>query len=176
MQREKIKIQKIFSRFTVHGLLLTAYCLLLFGCGYTVHTRADLPFDTIAVGTVENRTREPKLQDMFNKALSETFAEYAFSINPSARHRLEGAITKFELKPIVEQDLAATQYKITIEANFRLIDTVSGAVTPIIAESPFITYFSSTGRLENVLAQKEVSIVSAMKNLAQEVARRIIYR
>lgn len=167
----EIDIKKFFS-----CLLLTAYCLLLFGCGYTIQTKANLPFDTIAVGTIENRTREPKLQDMFGKALAETFAEYAFSVSPSARYRLEGTITKFELRPLVEQDLVATQYEVVIEANFRLIDTVSGAVTPLVAESPFITYFSTIGRLENVLAQKEVSTASAMKNLAQEVARRIIYR
>lgn len=192
MQREKLKnsIKNSSScyallSFTHYSSLVTRYfllftCLLLLitlsGCGYTVHTRADLPFDTIAVGIIENRTREPKLQDMFSKVLAETFAQYAFRVNPSARYRLEGAITKFELRPLAEHDLVATQYKVVIKANFRLIDTVNGAVTPIVAESPFITYFSSTGRLETVLAQKEVSIVSAMQNLAQEVARRIIYR
>ncbi len=184
IQKSKFKIQKIFSRFTVHGsrftvLLLFTFYFSLFtvsGCGYTIQTRADLPFDAIAVGTIENRTREPKLEDMFSKAMAETFAEYGFRVNPSARYRLEGAITKFELKPLTEVDLVATQYEVVIKANFRLIDTVSGAATPLIAESPFITSFSSIGRLENVLAQKEVSTAIAMKNLAQEVARRIIYR
>jgi outer membrane lipopolysaccharide assembly protein LptE/RlpB len=171
VKRQELRILKLVTRYS---LLVTI--LLLTGCGYTIQTKANLPFDTIAVGTIENRTREPKLQDMFGKALAETFAEYAFSVSPSARYRLEGTITKFELRPLVEQDLVATQYEVVIEANFRLIDTVSGAVTPLVAESPFITYFSSIGRLENVLAQKEVSTASAMKNLAQEVARRIIYR
>lgn len=177
IQNLKFKIQKIFSRFTFL-LLFTAYCLPLTvsGCGYTIQTRADLPFDTIAVGTIENRTREPKLEDMFSKAMAETFAEYGFRVNSSARYRLEGAITKFKLRPLAEVDLAATQYEVVIKANFRLVDTTTGAITPLVAESPFITSFSAVGRLENILAQKEVSTVIAMKNLAQEVARRIIYR
>ncbi len=156
-------------------LLLTVYCLLFFGCGYTIQTKANLPFDTIAVGKLENKTFEPKLQDRFSRSLSETFAEYGFRVNSSARYRLEGEITKFELEPLVEQNLVAAQYKVVIKANFRLIDTASGRSVPLVADSPFITYFSSTERLENVLAQKELSTVSALKNLSQEVVRVISY-
>ncbi|WP_333655717.1 LptE family protein [Dissulfurispira sp.] len=162
--------QKFFS-----CLLLTVYCLLFFGCGYTIQTKANLPFDTIAVGKLENKTFEPKLQDRFSRSLSETFAEYGFRVNSSARYRLEGEITKFELEPLVEQNLVAAQYKVVIKANFRLIDTASGRSVPLVADSPFITYFRSTERLENVLAQKELSTVSALKNLSQEVVRVISY-
>ncbi len=167
---KKINIKEFFS-----CLLFTAYCLLFFGCGYTIQTKANLPFDTIAVGKLENKTFEPKLQDSFSRSLAETFAEYGFRVNSSARYRLEGEITRFELEPLVEQNLVATQYKVVIKANFRLIDTASGRSVPLVAESPFITYFSSSDRLENVLAQKELSTVGALKNLSQEVVRVISY-
>ena len=167
-----MKLKRIFN-----FLLFASYFLLfLGGCGYTIQTKANLPFDTIAVGKIENKTLEPKLQDMFSRSLAETFSEYGFRVSQSARHRLEGEITKFELKPLAEQLLVATQYEVVIKANFRIIDTVSGKTTSLVADSPFITYFSSTGRLENVLAQKEISTGSAMKNISQEVVRQIIYR
>ncbi|GER93204.1 hypothetical protein A45J_0940 [hot springs metagenome] len=156
-------------------LILTFYLLLLFGCGYTIQTKANLPFDTIAVGKLENKTYEPKLQDMFSRSLAETFAEYGFKVSSSARYRLEGEITKFELEPLTEQNLVAAQYKVVIKANFRLIDTSTRKSVPLVADSPFITYFSSTERLENVLAQKELSTVSALKNLSQEIVRIITY-
>jgi hypothetical protein len=156
-------------------LLLTAYCLLFFGCGYTIQTKANLPFDTIAVGKLENKTFEPKLQDRFSRSLAETFSEYGFRVSSSARYRLEGEITKFELEPLVEQNLVAIQYKVVIKANFRLIDTATGRSIPLVADSPFITYFGASGKLENVLAQKELSTVSALKNLSHEVVRAIVY-
>ncbi len=176
MKNSKIKIQNSKSRYFL--LLFTVYCSLftVYGCGYTVQTKANLPFDTIAVGKIDNKTLEPKLQDMFSRSLAETFSEYGFRVSASARYKLEGEITKFELKPLAEQLLMATQYEVVIKANFRLIDTASGRSIPLVADSPFITYFSSAGKLENVLAQKEISTSSAMKNISQEVVRQIIYR
>jgi hypothetical protein len=175
MKNSKIKIQNSKLRYIL--LLLTVHCLLftLFGCGYTIQTKANLPFDTIAVGKLENKTFEPKLQDRLSRQLAETFLEYGFSISSSARYRLEGEITKFELEPLVEQSLVATQYKVVIKAYFRLIDTASGKIIPLVEDSPFITYFSSAEKLQNVLAQKELSTISALKDISQAVARRIIY-
>lgn len=175
MKNSKIKIQNSKLRHLL--LLFTVHCSLfaLLGCGYTIQTKTNLPFDTIAVGKLENKTFEPKLQDRFSRSLAETFSEYGFRVSSSARYRLEGEITKFELEPLVEQNLVATQYKVVIKANFRLIDTASGRSVPLVADSPFITYFSSAERLENVLAQKELSTVSALKNLSQEVVRVISY-
>lgn len=175
MKNSKIKIQN--SKLRRLLLLFTVHCSLfaLLGCGYTIQTKTNLPFDTIAVGKLENKTFEPKLQDRFSRSLAETFSEYGFRVSSSARYRLEGEITKFELEPLVEQNLVATQYKVVIKANFRLIDTASGRSVPLVADSPFITYFSSAERLENVLAQKELSTVSALKNLSQEVVRVISY-
>jgi hypothetical protein len=175
MKNSKIKIKNSKLRYLL--LLFTVYCSLftLLGCSYSIQTKANLPFDSIAVGKLENKTLEPKLQDRFSRSLAETFAEYGFKVNSSARYRLEGEITRFDLEPLAEQNLVATQYKVVIKANFRLIDTASGRSVPLVAESPFITYFSSAERLENVLAQKELSTVSALKNLSQEVVRVISY-
>lgn len=159
--------------------MLFAVCCLLFavyGCsGYVMQTKANLPFDTIAVGKIENRTLEPKLQDRFIRSLAETFTEYGFSVSRSAKYKLEGKITEFALQPLNEQNLVATQYQVIIKASFNLLDTSTGRSVPLVAENPFITYFSTSARLEDVLAQKELSTNNALKNIAQEVARAISY-
>jgi hypothetical protein len=174
-QNSKFKIQNLKLGYLL--LLFTVHCSLftLFGCGYTLQTREHLPFDTISLGRIENKTLEPKLQDRFNRVLAETFAEYGFSVSPSSRYILEGKITKFDLKPLAEQLLTATQYEVVIKADFILIDKESGRSIPLVAGSPFITYFSSTGTLESVMAQKEISTISALKNLSQEVVRVMLY-
>lgn len=176
MQKEKLKISiQNAKKFIYFIFLIFNSLFLVSGCGYTIQTKANLPFDAIAVGKLENKTFEPKLQDRFSRSLAETFAEYGFRVNSSARYRLEGEITRFELEPLIEQNLVATQYKVVIKANFRLIDTASGRSVPLVADSPFITYFGSAERLENVLAQKELSTVNALKSLSQEVVRIISY-
>lgn len=176
MRNSKFKIQhsklsRILLLFTIHYSLFTMY-----GCsGYAIQTKANLPFDTIAVGRIENKTLEPKLQDRFIRSLAETFAEYGFSVSRSARYKLEGKITEFALQPLNEQNLVATQYQVVIKASFNLVDTSTGRSVPLVAENPYITYFGTSDRLENVLAQKELSTNSALKNIAQEVARAISY-
>lgn len=142
-----------------------------------MQTRATLPFETISVGTVENKTSEPKLQDRLHMTLAETFAQYGFEVSSSARYRLEGEIYHFELVPTTEVNLTATQYQIVIKANFRLIDTESGKAIHLAADSPFITYFNAnpTDRIEEIMAQKELAEVSALANLAQTLVSLVTY-
>ena len=162
-------------------LVLTAYCLLLTfflsGCGYAIQSRANLPFDTIAVGTIENKTNEPKLQDMCHVALAETFSQYGFDIDSSARYRLQGQINQFLLVPTTEVNLSATQYQIVIKGTFKLIDTESGNAIPLTADSPFITYFNAnpSDELQEIMTQKELAEVSAMTNLAQTLVSLVTY-
>ncbi|MDI6800953.1 MAG: LPS assembly lipoprotein LptE [Thermodesulfovibrionales bacterium] len=174
MQKEKLKISikdlKLFFNFTLLFFVFTFY-----GCGYTIQTRANLPFDAISIGKIENKTLEPKLQDRFSRALAETFSEYGFHVDPSSRHLLECEITKFELMPVAERNMTAIQYILDIKAKFTVRDLKSGTSVVILVETPFITYFTSADRVEAILAQKELSTDSALRNLAQELIRRIIY-
>lgn len=162
-------------------LLLTTYCLLptflLSGCGYAIQTKANLPFETISVGTIENKTSEPKLQDRCHEALAETFSQYGFDVSSSARYLLQGSINRFDLIPTTEVNLTATQYQLVIKATFKLIDTESGKSIPLTADSPFITYFNAnpTDTLEEIMTQKELAEVSAMANLAQTLVGLVTY-
>ncbi|MFO0752453.1 MAG: LPS assembly lipoprotein LptE [Thermodesulfovibrionales bacterium] len=155
--------------------LFVAICLFVGGCGYTLQTKADLPFEAISLGRIGNRTTEPKLQDQFNRLLAETLSEYGFLVTRSARYSLEGEVRQFLLKPSVELSSVATQYQVIIRASFRLVDRETGRVTPVLADSPYITYFNSVGKLESVLAQKELSSRDALKNLSQAIVMTIIY-
>jgi hypothetical protein len=42
-------------------------------------------------------------------------------------------------------------------------------------QGPFVTYLLATGKLDMVLAQKELATEQAIKSLSQELARRLIY-
>ena len=55
------------------GCWATGLILLftLSGCGYTLQGRDTLPFTSVKIGRIENRTFEPKLEDKFQKALAD---------------------------------------------------------------------------------------------------------
>jgi outer membrane lipopolysaccharide assembly protein LptE/RlpB len=147
------------------------------GCGYTLQGRADLPFETVSLGTIQNTTVEPKLQDRMSRLLAETLMEYGIDVKPAARYKIEGSIDKFTLTPVSEKSLTAIEYQITIVANFIIIDILTQKTESLVnVSSPFITYFRSSGELVSVLAQKEVATESALRDLSQELARSMIYK
>ncbi len=160
------------------GLIISLLvAALASGCGYTLQGRADLPFETVSLGTIQNTTVEPKLQDRMSRLLAETLMEYGIDVRPSARYKIEGSIEKFALIPVSEKSLTAIEYQITIVANFIIIDVQTQKKEPLAnVSSPFITYFRSSGALVSVLAQKEVATESALRDLSQELARRMIYK
>ncbi|TAN43890.1 MAG: hypothetical protein EPN22_08800 [Nitrospirae bacterium] len=149
--------------------------ILLDGCGYAVRGKAELPFDSIALGRIENQTLEPKLQDKLNRALAETFNAYGVTLSSSAKYRIEADITKITLTALSEQELTASEYEISILADFRLVDTEKSIANKIGVASPFRAAFTAVSPLENLTAQKELAMERALKNLAEELARRIVY-
>jgi outer membrane lipopolysaccharide assembly protein LptE/RlpB len=166
------------TRLVRIGLIISLLvAALASGCGYTLQGRADLPFETVSLGTIQNTTVEPKLQDRMSRLLAETLMEYGIDVRPSARYKIEGSIEKFVLIPVSEKSLTAIEYQITIVANFIIIDVQTQKKEPLAnVSSPFITYFRSSGALVSVLAQKEVATESALRDLSQELARRMIYK
>ncbi len=160
----------LFILFTCHLSLIA-----LFGCGYSIQRQANLPFDSISIGKIENRTVEPKLQDKFQRILTETFMEYGFRIEPLSRYVIEGSIISFDLKPLSEKSLIVTEYEVIIKANFILLDTKTNERIPINIRRPFVTYFDVLGRIEDILMHKEIATNRAIKDISLEITRSIIY-
>lgn len=153
------------------------FAVLASGCGYTLQGRANLPFDSVSLGTIENATLEPKLQDRMSRLLAETLMEYGIDVRPAASERIEGSIKRFDLIPVSEKSLTAIEYRIVIAADFRIVDSKTQK-SKVLADvsSPFITYFRSSGTLVSVLARKEAATESALKDLSRELVRRMIYK
>lgn len=153
------------------------FFLLSSGCGYTLQGRMDLPFDSVSLGTIQNMTVEPKLQDRMSRLLAETLMEYGIDVRPAAAERIEGAIVRFDLIPVSEKSLTAIEYQITVVADFKVVDTKtqkSKILTGV--SSPFITNFRSSGTISSVLALEEAATESALRDLSQELVQRMIYK
>jgi len=158
--------------------LLAACCLLLtaYGCGYTIHGKALLPFDSIQIGKIENTTLEPKLQDRLHRALAEEFLKQGIAVYPDAGYKLSGTIYQYELVILSEKADIAAEYEVIINGDFRLIDPSGNIKEFKKIGSPFIVSFQSSNMLEDVLASKELASEKAIKDMAMEIVAVLIYR
>ncbi len=78
--RNQTEYSCVFLRPLLSALGFCLMVLSLSGCGYTIHTKASLPFEDIQIGTIENKTYEPKLQDRLNKSLTEEFLKQGIAV------------------------------------------------------------------------------------------------
>ncbi|HMK42834.1 MAG TPA: LPS assembly lipoprotein LptE [Dissulfurispiraceae bacterium] len=157
-------------------LLAVVIGIFLTGCGYTLQTRANLPFQEIDLGRIENKTAEPKIEDRMTRNLGDVLMEYGFALSPGARYRIEGEVRSFVLTVLSEVSLTAAQYQVTATVGMRLVDTQTGKIVPIEnISSPYVTSFSASGRLENILAQKEIATNSALRDLSQRIVQQLVY-
>jgi hypothetical protein len=158
--------------FTFHFSLFTFY-----GCGYAIHGKVSLPFDSIQVGKLENTTLEPKLQDKLQMALTEEFLKQGIDVNPNAGYKLSGMINQFELRILSEKGGLATEYEVIIKGDFSLVDPSGNTEDFKNLGSPFIVSFQSsdTLELEKVLALKESVSERAIRDMAIEIVSILIY-
>jgi hypothetical protein len=165
------------SRFSWF-LLFTLCCSLftLSGCGYSLHGRASLPFDAIQIGTIENKTVEPKLQDRMYTALTEEFLMQGITVSPDAGYKLSGTIKQFLLIVLSEKAGIAAEYEIIMKGDFVLVDPSGKQKELKDIGSPFIVSFSGSGPLEELLASKEVASEKAIRDMAMQVVGAVIYR
>jgi hypothetical protein len=158
--------------------LFIASCLLLTisGCGYSLHTRSSLPFQSIQIVRIENKTVEPKLQDRLYNALTEEFLKEGIAVSPQAGYKLSCIIDHFELKLLAEQSNVATDYEVIIKGNFVLTDPSGKKKEFKDIGAPFIVSFAGAGPLDELLASKEVASDRAIKDMATEIVGLLIYR
>jgi hypothetical protein len=161
--------------------LLIAVCfmlcaLCLFGCGYTLHSSSSLPFDAVRIGKIENKTVEPKLQDMLYQALTEEFLKHGISVSSTAEHEISGVIDQFDLRLVAEKEDVAAEYEVIMKGNFSVINPAGERQEFVNISSPFLISFSGFGTLNELLALKEKASESAVREIALTIVAAIIYQ
>lgn len=163
------------SYFRIINLLLAICSLfLVVGCGYTLYGKANLPFQSITVSKIVNKTNEPRLEDKMRIALTDELMKSGFVVDGSSGNRIEGSVTTFVLNTLSEKSGVAAEYEVVIKGEFRLIDTFGRAMA-LRQRGVFIVSFSSTDSLQNVVARKEMAIEKALKDFSSEIVASIIF-
>jgi hypothetical protein len=160
-----------------NGLLILVLLLGLsfLGCGYTIQGKANLPFQTIAISKIVNKTFEPKLEDRMQIALVNELMVEGFVIDSNSAYRINGTITQFELRTLSEKSGVATEYEVIIKGDFKLVDP-SGKAKELRNHGVFIVSFSSSEQLQTVMALKELATERALRDLSSEIVASIMYQ
>lgn len=156
-------------------ILILVLGLSFWGCGYTIQGKANLPFQTIAINKIVNKTFEPKLEDRMQIALVNELMVEGFAIDSSSGYKINGAITQFELRTLSEKSGVATEYEVIIKGDFKLTDP-SGKTKELRNHGVFIVSLSSSEQLQTVIAQKELATVRALQDLSSEIVASIMYQ
>ncbi|GAB4488201.1 MAG: hypothetical protein OHK006_18360 [Thermodesulfovibrionales bacterium] len=163
------------SRFPRFALILVVLGLCS-ACGYGVHGRADLPITEVAIGAIENRTLEPKVQDKLHRALVEEFTKNGIQVRNTADHTITATVKTFEMHILTEKKDIAVEYRITVNADF-VIRGPDGKVRLLRnISSPFMVTLTESNALETLLARKEIAEERAMRDISMEVVGSLIYR
>lgn len=166
---------------TLRYFLPLAFCALLIalfitGCGYSIQGKADLPFRSIGIGKIINKTFEPQLEDKMQVALANELLRNGFVIDNTSGYRIDGSMASFELRTLSEKNGVATEYEVVIRGKFTFADPV-GKVKTLRDRGVFIVSFlsGSTESLQGVIAGKEVATDKALSDFAAEIVASIMY-
>lgn len=146
------------------------------GCGYSLYSHASLPFKEIAVDTIENRTLEPGLQDIFHRALVEEFMKQGISVIPSAKNRVSAVIRIFDMPSLAEKGGYSREYKITVGIDVMITDENGQKRYIKNLGSPFMVPFAGSNDMGMLLASKRVAEEAALRDAAQQVIGALIFK
>ena len=161
------------GRLILWAILASAY--LLSGCGYSMHRQGDLPFSEIQIGTIQNNTLEPKLQDKLHRALTEEFMKNGIMVTPAAGTKLSAVITDFDMKIFSEKKEITVSYRIRMRADFTLTEK-SGKTELKKIDTPFIVTLTASNALNTLLATKELVEEQAMRDVAMRIMGELIFK
>ena len=159
-------------------LLLTACCLLLTlsSCGYHIIGSRLLPFNSITIKQVQNKTYEPRLEEKLHNALSKEFINQGIEVKRAGGDvEMEATVNIFELGAIGAVDNIIKEQSMIMRVNIKLVD--QGQVTEFKnMESPIEITFQTTGTVAASVALKEQAAEKACNEIAKEIVGRIILK
>lgn len=156
-------------------LLVVVVFFIILGCGYSLHTKANLPFQEIYIRNVENLTLEPGLQDKTRQIMYHTLLLNGFKVVEKADKILDIQIKNFRYTTLSEISLETVEYQILMEVGATLYSRDGKKIKEFTPSSPFLTYFRTTKDLQSVIANKNLAVESLLRDICDDFIRKLIF-
>ena len=172
MKNTKYKIQNSFILL----LLFIVAIFFIFSCGYKIVGSNFLPFDSITIKSVKNKTYEPRLEERLHNALSSEFISQGIKIAPSGGEaELEAVITRFALGAVGSVDKAVKEQNLIMLVDVKII--TDGEIVEFKSmKSPIYISFDSSGSISDSVANKERATEKASREISKEIVSKLIIR
>lgn len=158
------------------NIILIIILFFIVGCGYSVRTGSDLPFNEIQITSLRNKTYEPNIEDILHRKLADEFIKQGISVNNFSEYTISGEIREFTLKAVSEKDEFSREYEVIIRALFTVTgpDNLKKEFRAI--QSPFIESFIAEREINSIIAFKEIATARALEFLSRRLVFEVIYR
>jgi len=169
---EIIKMKK--NAFLSFSVLICVFFLT--SCGYRIIGSQPLPFNSITIKPVQNKTYEPGLEERLHNALSAEFINQGIEIKSGAGDvELKATVTTFVLGAIAAIDEVVKEQEIIMHVDIKMTDN-ERVMKFDSMQSPIKITFQSTGTVSDSAAQKEMATDKACREIAKEIVSKIIIR
>jgi len=164
------------AQTVLFNIVIISFAALAAGCGYSIHPQSALPQKEISIGLIDNRTVEPKLQDKLHRALTEEFMKQGIRVSRGAEYKITGTVISFDLVSLSEKGGVTVEYRVTMSAEFRLLDREGRVVAVKNISSPFIVALTDRGDLGRLVALKDTAEERAVADIAVEIVGAFMFR
>ncbi len=135
-----------------------------------------LPFSSVTIKPIQNKTYEPRLEEKLHKALSEEFISQGINVIVSNGDvTIETTITIFALGAIAAINENVQEQTITMRADVKIIDK-ERVIEFNSMESPIRITFQTAGTVTDSVMQKERAIEKACREIASEIVGKMVLR
>lgn len=159
----------------IHLIIL---CLVvLSACGYEPVRHSQLPYKSITVKSVENRTFEPGLQDRFWRVFTEEAVLRGVNIvRTGGDAQLAITFRSYKLNTIsIKNDLSA-EYRVVIKADVEITSHGKVLIEQKAMESEFLETFSAAGGIQEIQARRDEATDRAIRSLSERILGLLLYQ
>ena len=159
-------------------LLFTIHCSLftVLGCGYHIVGSKPLPFSSVTIEAINNKTYEPGIEERFHNALSKEFIVQGIKVLAiNGDVVLKATVTTFELGALAYVDEKVKEQTIILKVDVSIIDK-ERVINLGSMQSPIQITFRSTGTVSESASQKEMATDRVCVEIAKEIISKIILR
>lgn len=162
--------------FRTEKILSIITLLSVAACGYSLRDASHLPFQTVNIVSITNKTEEPNIEDIMAEKLAEEFGRQGIGISGSSPYNLTGEITEFSLRAVAAKNEFSREYEVVVRADFRITGPDGFLRSYLSKTSPFIESFVAERALNAVVSLKEIATETAVGHLADALVTELIYR
>jgi len=156
-------------------LLVWFFCVcLLTSCGYRMIGSTTLPFKSVTIMPVVNKTYEPRLEERLHRSLAREFINQGIEVKPEGGDLIiESVIRSFRLGAIGAINEIVKEQEIFMNVDFTIRDHEREIKFKSI-KSPIRITFNAAGTVSESVIEKERATEKACREIAKEIVGRIL--